>query len=217
MAGTFKFAKTIWAVTYSLIAKTLDRPTGLASKETFQQAVLEAAEKYINSGRRFALLLIDLDNFKEINSRHGHLGGDRALKYVAGSLLTTLRTGNSLTDIAARNGGDEMGAILEIANPDYAPVPVGVSVANRFRTALERTSDGIKVTCSIGVCDFSVAEKSLRNSGREVTAEALAEEITRLADEASEAVKKAGKNGVACAYYKESGVIGYEVIRTRNQ
>ena len=66
---------------------------------------LERANRYV---RPMAVIILDLDNFKEINDRYGHTTGDRVLALVAGALGAHLRK----TDIAARYGGDEFAVIL---------------------------------------------------------------------------------------------------------
>ena len=66
---------------------------------------LERANRYV---RPMAVIILDLDNFKEINDRYGHTTGDRVLALVAGALGAQLRK----TDIAARYGGDEFAVIL---------------------------------------------------------------------------------------------------------
>ncbi|HEY6097340.1 MAG TPA: diguanylate cyclase [Candidatus Deferrimicrobium sp.] len=66
---------------------------------------LERANRYV---RPMAVIMLDLDHFKEINDRYGHMTGDRMLALVAGALSAHLRK----TDIAARYGGDEFAVIL---------------------------------------------------------------------------------------------------------
>jgi diguanylate cyclase (GGDEF)-like protein len=93
---------------------------------------LERANRYV---RPMAVILLDLDNFKEINDRHGHTTGDRVLALVAGVLGAHLRK----TDIAARYGGDEFAVILP--ETDLASAAV----------IAERISEGIsKVRMDIG-------------------------------------------------------------------
>ncbi|GAB4234928.1 MAG: hypothetical protein OHK0028_11290 [Deltaproteobacteria bacterium] len=79
---------------------------------------LERANRY---GRPMAVIMIDLDHFKEINDRYGHTTGDRVLVLVAGALGAHLRR----TDIAARYGGDEFAVILPETDLTSAAVIAG--------------------------------------------------------------------------------------------
>ena len=80
-----------------------DPLTGLANRRRLRGAFSDENARAARYGTPLALLLIDLDNLKTINDRHGHACGDRALQLVAESLRTSSRA----TDLAARYGGDE--------------------------------------------------------------------------------------------------------------
>src|SRR5688572_9696658 len=84
------------------VAARTDRLTGLANRRAFEEQFDQEVARASRSRRPFALLLADLDGFKEINDRHGHVAGDDALAEI-GRLLPALLRGN---DIAARVGGD---------------------------------------------------------------------------------------------------------------
>src|SRR5918998_3308936 len=85
-----------------------DDLTGLINRRRFQ----EELRRHLAEGRRYgltgALLVLDLDGFKEVNDNHGHSAGDRVLCGVADALRSRLRT----TDIVARLGGDEFAVLL---------------------------------------------------------------------------------------------------------
>jgi diguanylate cyclase (GGDEF)-like protein len=80
-----------------------DALTGLANRRAYD-AVLEAS---VAAGRPFALLFLDLDDFKGVNDRHGHVNGDRVLREVAERTTESVRDGDTL----ARIGGDELALI----------------------------------------------------------------------------------------------------------
>ena len=89
-----------------------DALTGLANRKLLQDR-LERAIKWVGrSGSAFALLVIDLDRFKEINDSHGHTAGDQVLVSIAQRMNALLRS----TDTVARVGGDEFVLILEAVN-----------------------------------------------------------------------------------------------------
>ncbi len=96
---------------------------------------------------RGALLMLDLDHFKQLNDTHGHVAGDAALRHVGGVLTRSLRE----QDVAARVGGEEFALWL----PE-TPLAAAVEVAERVRAAVAGTpcrwqGGDLALTCSIGV------------------------------------------------------------------
>lgn len=123
-----------------------DAVTGLLNRRGFMRDLSRA----ISFTRRYdvtaAMLLLDLNAFKPINDRHGHLAGDLALKHVAEVLKTNLRGSDSI----GRLGGDEFGILLWQADAE-----VGRGKADALEAALTATPfqfDGYRltVTGSIG-------------------------------------------------------------------
>jgi len=115
---------------------TRDTLTGLLNRRGFDQALTAAVERHrLDPGLQVALLLIDLDFFKQVNDRHGHEAGDAVLRSVA----TTLERSVRRTDQVGRFGGDEFAVVLigvdemaraeQIANTIVAelrkPIPLG--------------------------------------------------------------------------------------------
>src|SRR5215471_14779221 len=92
------------AYAYLLVAtlSTTDPLTGLANRRRLRSAFTDELNRSARYGTPLALLLIDLDRLKNINDRHGHADGDRALQLVAEALRRTCRA----TDLVARTGGD---------------------------------------------------------------------------------------------------------------
>ena len=97
-------------------AALTDPLTGLHNRRALEAAFAHEAALQSRSGRPFALLLIDLDRFKQLNDEHGHKAGDRALVEVATLLRQHARTG----DTAARIGGDEFALLLSETGKDDA-------------------------------------------------------------------------------------------------
>ena len=126
-----------------------DPLTGLPNRELFRRA----AEEALARGRRGApgaLVLIDLDHFKEVNDTLGHQAGDELLRIVGQRLTESLRT----DDTVARLGGDEFGLVL----PRGGGRDETVALLTRVRTELaeEVVLDGISlsVEASFGVCFY---------------------------------------------------------------
>ena len=86
----------------------LDALTGLHNRRYFDEALEREIARAKRYERSLALLLLDLDDFKQVNDRVGHLGGDAVLADIGGRVRETLRS----ADIACRVGGDELAVIL---------------------------------------------------------------------------------------------------------
>jgi diguanylate cyclase len=101
-----------------------------------------------NTGRQFAVLMLDLDHFKAINDRHGHEGGDRALQHVANLLVENTRG----SDYLFRYGGEEFVVVLGSVGRAEA-----ITIAEGLRRAIAESpvalADGTRLplSASIGV------------------------------------------------------------------
>lgn len=129
------------AVEASEVRARTDALTGLPNRRGLERAVA-----LLESGRA-AMLIADLDHFKRVNDRFGHVAGDAALRHLAGLLRRALRT----QDVAVRIGGEEFALWL----PD-ADLTVATDVAERVRGMIEETplrwnGREIGLTCSLGV------------------------------------------------------------------
>jgi diguanylate cyclase (GGDEF)-like protein len=106
--------------------------------------------------RSLGILMVDIDHFKRVNDEHGHLVGDQALRWVANTLQSELRS----MDFLCRYGGEEFCAILPETNR------AGVARAGeRLRSAIERSlfeSEGVQISMSvsIGAASWSAEESS---------------------------------------------------------
>jgi diguanylate cyclase (GGDEF)-like protein len=94
----------------------LDALTGLHNRRYFHETLEREVARAHRYGRRLALVLIDVDDFKEINDRIGHLAGDAALAEAAERIRQAVRA----SDVPCRVGGDEIGVILPESGPDDA-------------------------------------------------------------------------------------------------
>ena len=127
---------------------TTDPLTGLLNRRAFAHRYEREAARYDRTNRPISLLLIDLDYFKLINDRHGHAGGDAALKSLADHLRKTSRFG---TDDVARWGGEEFAVLLSDTGHQSA-----VRCAERLRRQIETlklsfNGNPIHLEASIGV------------------------------------------------------------------
>lgn len=126
-----------------------DELTGLASRAHFYQHLKELIKTANRHKRRFALLYIDLDDFKSVNDSLGHDAGDHLLKTIAERLLSTCRE----IDFVARLSGDEFCILVEEVNDDYA-----ANVAQRCLTTISKPVEiatrKLTPACSIGIAHF---------------------------------------------------------------
>jgi diguanylate cyclase (GGDEF)-like protein len=129
----------------------VDSLTGIANRRKILSE-LDARLAKMHPGSAMAALVIDVDNFKSINDRHGHVAGDEVLRALAQRVQTLLRHGDAL----GRMGGEEFMIILDRARPVVAD-----AIAERIRAAIARQSFEVEgqpplhVTVSIGVASWA--------------------------------------------------------------
>lgn len=162
---------------------TTDPLTGLWNRRGFEPLLDQALARAARTGESIAIVLIDVDRFKQVNDEFGHGAGDEALVAVAAAMQGGIRP----TDVAARTGGDEFAILLSGADAQGATL-----VCERIRRSLRRASGSSRgVTLSFGVADL--ASVSRPTAGPSVRSAWLA-----AADAALYEAKAAGRDGVAC-------------------
>lgn len=177
------------SVCNTLASRQGDGVTGLPNRATFDYHLEAECNRAAREGTSIAVLLIDLDYFKQINDEHGHSAGDHALKTVGGILRKTLRS----YDVVARFGGDEFAVICSGCRLNEIDI-----VMRRVREAVMASqksvaSDRPIPSISVGaVVAFDVPSPAIRNQ--------LLEE----ADTCLYAAKKVGRN---CGFKKELHVM----------
>ena len=127
-----------------------DALTGLHNRRGFNQALENALSRIDRSGKRMAVLYLDLDGFKRINDSLGHAAGDQVLRRVAEQLKTCLRP----YDVLARMGGDEFTALLDsLDHPEDA-----ARVAEKLieLVSVRHRVDGVEFTlgASVGIACY---------------------------------------------------------------
>lgn len=161
----------------------IDALTGVATRSYSMEHLSELLSHARARGSTPALLLFDLDHFKDINDQHGHLAGDQVLATVAG----TLRDFAPSDALVARVGGEEFMLVLENAQHDRAQV-VADALRRRVRDlAIDIGPRWLQVTVSIGV--------ACANPGGNTTVR----ELYSAADEALYEAKHAGRDCVRAA------------------
>ncbi len=172
----------------------VDGLTGLFMRRYFDARIEEEVERSKRYGTPFSVLMIDVDDFKNLNDEHGHLIGDRVLRQIANTVKAQLRG----VDTAARYGGEEISVILPRSD-----MVASYNVGERIRAAISElrvTTDSeppkvLSVTASFGVASYPESKA------------ADGEDLIRRADRALYRAKKTGKNRVELFWSDESGPV----------
>jgi diguanylate cyclase (GGDEF)-like protein len=162
------------------IRAATDGLTGLPNKRAVTDAMKRLFAQASTTASPLALLLIDLDHFKQINDQWGHPVGDQVLASMGAVLRSVLR----VRDFAGRNGGEEFAVLL----PDTG-IPAALEIAERIRAAITEISlpgTDVSVAASLGVVGFPDHATTL-------------DRLERLADAALYIAKRQGRNRVELA------------------
>jgi diguanylate cyclase (GGDEF)-like protein len=153
-----------------------DHLTGLANRRRFERQLEREVARTLRYGHPFCLLMLDVDQFKQVNDTHGHEAGDEALNRVA----RTLQEGTRGIDVAARVGGEEFGIILT-----ETTLEGGIEVAERLRLAIKSVDIPLvgHITASFGVAECPTGAQTAR-------------ELVALADAALYDAKRQGRDRV---------------------
>lgn len=119
-----------------------DPLTGLANRRHFEATLEREVDRVARSGEAALLLMLDIDHFKSVNDKYGHVAGDRVLQSVALALAGCVRPMDTLT----RYGGEEFAIILPACHAEF-----GRSVAERIRRVIADTHVMVNPTTKIGV------------------------------------------------------------------
>jgi diguanylate cyclase (GGDEF)-like protein len=119
-----------------------DGLTGVSNRRSFERALEREVARAARTGEQLALVLLDIDHFKQLNDRHGHQVGDRVLRSTGAALIASSRD----FDTAARYGGEEFVVLLPGCGAAEA-----VAAAERLRAAIAAAGGDVDVTASAGV------------------------------------------------------------------
>ena len=132
-----------------------DTLTGCLNRQAFITAVEREQKRMHRTAAPAAILLLDLDQFRILNSRYGHNGGDAVLKAIADEIKSNIRSG---LDVAARWGGEEF--VIMLAETSIGEAAVVGDRLRRHVEAMEIEHQGsrIKTTLTVGITDLHWAE-----------------------------------------------------------
>ena len=127
-----------------------DALTGLPNRRLFQDRLASALERARRTETQAALLVVDLDRFKQVNDTLGHHVGDLVLERVASLFTTRVRK----SDTVARTGGDEFSVILEEPTSREEAIHVGESLLLLLDDPLDLGEQEVRIGASVGVAIF---------------------------------------------------------------
>jgi diguanylate cyclase (GGDEF)-like protein len=164
----------------------IDELTGLLNYRVLMEKLAEEVRRKIRTGRAFSFIMIDIDDFKRVNDRYGHLEGSRLIAQMGPLLRTACRTDS--TDICFRYGGEEFSILLTETTIEEAE-----AVAERIRTAVDEYPFTVKVNHPTEVISVSLGVSCMTGEKQKSITELINE-----ADIALYQAKAAGKNRVTC-------------------
>ncbi len=184
----------------SMNAAVTDSLTGLYNRRYLEAHFDKVCMPLIGGAKSVSALMLDIDNFKQVNDTHGHDVGDEVLREIGTRIQNNLRG----SDTAARYGGEE----FVVLTPE-APLSVAVSVAERLchsvadmPVKVSCLADGLPVTVSIGIATGVAGEIKL-------------DPLLKCADEALYRAKNEGKNRVVAAEHPDHAAGAVEAEKSR--
>lgn len=154
-----------------------DELTKLPNRRLFQDRLDQQTKHAIRHGTRLALLLLDLDDFKEVNDSLGHSAGDELLCNIAARLQDCMRQ----TDTVARLGGDEFIVLLSDLSNDTSALEVAEKILAALAKPMQLQNQVLHLTVSIGITLFPDDTESL-------------EDLLKNVDQAMYSAKQQGRN-----------------------
>jgi diguanylate cyclase (GGDEF)-like protein len=157
----------------------IDELTGLANRRSWDDSLGQALAGARRSGRPLAVLLCDVDRFKQVNDTHGHIAGDSVLKQTAALIAGRVRGG----DLVARLGGDEFAVLCPDTGLEEA-VALGQALVDRAGAV--RLPDGSPISVSVGAAALEETDRTI-------------DDLVGRADAAMYAAKRHGRSVSAAA------------------
>lgn len=196
LADSMSLTLSSIALREALRTQSLRDPlTGLYNRRYMEDALERFVSLAERAGNSTSVLMIDLDNFKQLNDQFGHAKGDAVLRDVAGQLVAAVRP----SDVVSRYGGEELVVIMPNCGLDDAAIK-----AETLRARIEGLSEahGIPISASFGVATVPETATS-------------PVDVVPMADAALYTAKKAGRNRVVKADRRGSGAASEDPVKPR--
>ena len=134
-----------------------DSLTGLPNRVLFFDRLEHAIDLAKRNRYQIVVMMIDTDDFKNINDTYGHEAGDIVLQEIARRLSSSVR----ISDTVARLGGDEFGVILENIENDLVPKIIAEKISSAFSSPIQVNGDAFRISVSIGI-SISAGDKDTK-------------------------------------------------------
>lgn len=174
---------------------TMDALTGIRNRAYFDKKYLAEVRRSRREQTSLSVVMLDIDHFKSINDKYGHLIGDESIKLVAKILQSSLKRPS---DDVCRYGGEEFALILPNTELDGAQQLVEAMRVEVEATALENESTVVNMTISAGIC--SAVARTMEDE----------KNIMELADSALYQAKQQGRNRICVSQVEENTPITQE-------
>jgi len=159
-----------------------DMLTGLANRSLFIESVKQAIARSQRDNTYFAIMFIDVDNFKSVNDTLGHEAGDELLTKISKLIKSSLRD----NDVVGRLGGDEFSVLIEGVEKQESLIKIAQQLVETIREPITIQSKDIHTSISLGIATYPTCSS-------DVTA------LIKCADLAMYKAKQSGRNGY-CFY-----------------
>jgi len=167
-----------------------DELTGIHNRRRFLELLRTEMERCERYGHHVSLLMLDIDNFKQINDTYGHAVGDEVLRHLAAAVDGALRG----TDVFGRIGGEEFAVILTETTPEMALTASRRLVAGVARAGVRTSAGALPLTVSAGLA--TAYSGKIRPDGQDCACGMAPDALLRAADQALYRAKAEGKNRV---------------------
>ena len=168
---------------------THDALTGILNRRALQQALVRELSTSDRIGRPLALVMIDIDHFKQVNDRFGHVAGDDVLCEVTRRMQQRLRT----NDVLGRFGGEEFLLVLPATDAQGA-LALAEDIRHEFDRPVIRGDVPISITVSAGIHAFMPQARGKPGDDPRSTRDIVLDRLIQSADRALYRAKQAGRN-----------------------